>query len=73
MDLFKLVLSTGPIKNTLSKFLKNQIYLKTGYHIDLSIDNITIKNEGGKVMLHVNMDAAVPDEEAYELIDKFVN
>ena len=70
MDLFKLVLGTGPIKEFLSGQIKKIIYLKTGYHTDVLLNNIIVKNENGKVSLHLDVDATMKDTEFYDILNK---
>lgn len=70
MDLFKLMLGAGPIKEFLSGKIKKIIYLKTGYHVDVLLNNIVVKNENGKVSLHLDVDASTKDSEFYDILNK---
>lgn len=70
MDILKLALNVGPVKDFLAKQLKKVIYLKTGYHVDVLLNEITVKNENGKVSLHLNTDAVMKSEEFYDILDK---
>lgn len=73
MDLFKLVLGTSPVKEYLAKLARKVIFLKTGYHADVLLNNITVKNENGKVSVHIDTDLTMDSKEFYTLLDKLVN
>ncbi len=70
MDILKLALNAGPVKDFLAKQFRKIIYLKTGYHVDVLLNDITVKNENGKVTLHLNTDATMKAEEFYDILDK---
>lgn len=73
MNLFKLMLTAGPLKSFAAKWIKNTIFLKTGYHVDISLNDICFKEENGKVSLKLNTDLNMNSEEFYKLLDKFAN
>ena len=73
MDLLKLALSTSSIKNAVSKLIGKAIYLKTGHHVDIDLNDIMLKNENGKVKLHVNTDLYMNTEEFLDILEKFTN
>lgn len=70
MDILKLALNVGPVKDFLSKQFNKIIYLKTGYHVNVLLNEITVKNENGKVSLHLDTDAVMKSEEFYDILDK---
>ena len=68
MDELRLRLSTkfmrGIITNILSKIIRN----KLGYDIDIQLNEIEIRTEGGKVRLHADVDAEVSNEEFMKIV-----
>lgn len=73
MDLFKLMLGAGPTKGFLGGWLKKVIFLKTGYHVDVLLNNVVVKNENGRVSLHLDADASIKDSEFYDILNKLTN
>lgn len=73
MDLFKIVLSASPVKEYIAKLARKVIYLKTGYHADVLLNHIEMKNENGKVTVHLDTDLTMDSKEFYALLDKLVN
>lgn len=68
MDVLKLKLSTkfmrGMVANLIAKALKK----KLGYEIDILLNEIEVKNEDGKVHLHINADAEVNNGEFIKIL-----
>lgn len=63
MDELKLKLSTKFMRGVVANLLSKAIYKKIGYNIDIQIDELEVKNEGGKIILHANLDAEVKNHE----------
>ena len=70
MDLLKIALNIGPVRDFVAKQLNKVIYLKTGYHADVLLNDLVVKNEGGKVVLHLNSDVTMSSEEFYDILNK---
>ena len=70
MSLLKLAMQAGPVKEWLAKYLKKLIYLKTGYHVDLLLNEVVIKDENGKTSLHMDVDVTTGSDEFYQLLEK---
>lgn len=74
--LFKIISKRkNPIKefimtNIYSKYVKDAIYLKTGFHVDLNLNEVEIIDENGRTKLHADFDLATNSEEFYKLLDK---
>lgn len=70
MSFLKLVMQAGPVKDFIAKYIKNLLYLKTGYHADLLLNEVMVKDENGKTTLHLNCDLNMNSTEFYELLNK---
>ena len=73
MDLFKIMLSASPVKEYLAKLARKVIFLKTGYHADVLLKEIELRNENGKVSVHLDTDLTMDSKEFYALLDRLVN
>ena len=73
MKLIKMFFSTDSEKRKefLARKLGELIYLKTGHHIDISLQEFIMCEEDGKIRIHVNADVEVPSEECDALLEKF--
>lgn len=58
------------INKMYEKHVKELIYLKTGYHADLSINEVELSDENGKVHLHADFDLEMKSNELYDILDK---
>ena len=54
-------------------YQKKVIFLKTGYHVDVLLNNVVVKNENGRVSLHLDADASIKDSEFYDILNKLTN
>ena len=68
MDELKLKLSTKFMRGIVTKLISKAIYKKYGYDIDILLNEIEIRNEGGKVCLHANVDAEINNEDFKKII-----
>lgn len=63
MDELKLVLSTKFMRTIITKILAKAIYKKTGYRVDIQINEIKAETYDGKVRVHIDADAEIPSED----------
>lgn len=68
MDVLKLKLSTKIMKKMIANFISKALHKKFGYDIDILINEIEVKNENGKVKLHVDVDAEVDNCEFVNIL-----
>lgn len=68
MDELKLKLSTRFMKNIITKLVSKAIFKKFGYEVDIQLNEIEIKTEGGKINIHANLDAEVSNSEFAKII-----
>ena len=58
------------INKMYEKHVKELIYLKTGYHADLTINEVELADENGRVRLHADFDLSMDSKEFYDILDK---
>ena len=63
MDELKLVISTKFMRNIITKILAKAIYKKTGYQVDIQINNIKAETCNGKISIHMDVDAEMNGED----------
>lgn len=68
MDVLKLKLSTKFMRSTVANLIAKALYKKLGYNIDILLNEIEVRNENGKIMLHVNADAEVDNGEFIKIL-----
>ena len=68
MDELKLKLSTKFMKNMVANLISKALFKKLGYNIDILLNEIEVKNENGKIMLHVDVDAEVDNGEFIKIL-----
>ena len=68
MDVLKLKLSTKFMRSTIANLISKALYKKLGYNIDVLLNEIEVKNENGKIMLHVDVDAEVDNGEFIKIL-----
>lgn len=59
MDELKLVLSTRFMKSIITKILAKAIYKKTGYQVNIQINEIKAETYDGKVRIHMDVDGEI--------------
>lgn len=57
MDELKLALSTRFMKSIVTKILAKAIYKKTGYQMNIQLNEIKAETCDGKVRIHMDVDA----------------
>jgi hypothetical protein len=68
MDVLKLKLSTKFMRNVVASLISKALYKKLGYNIDILLNEIEVKNEDGKVHLHIDADAEVESGEFIKIL-----
>lgn len=70
MDVFKLMLSTRFMRNVVTKIITKAILKKTGYNVDIQLHKMEVENVGGKIHLHMDVDAEVGTEEFVKMLEE---
>lgn len=68
MDELKLKLSTKFMKGIVANLVSKAIAKKVGYNIDILLNEIEVRNEGGKIHLHIDADAEIENSEFVKII-----
>lgn len=68
MDVLKLKLSTKFMRSAIANLISKALYKKLGYNIDVLLNEIEVKNENGKIMLHVDVDAELSNGEFVKIL-----
>lgn len=68
MDVLKLKLSTKFMRDMVAKLIAKALQKKLGYNIDILLNEIEVKNEDGKIHIHVNADAEVNNDDFAKIV-----
>jgi biopolymer transport protein ExbD len=68
MDVLKLKLTTNFMRNAIANLISKALYKKLGYDIDILLNEIEVKNEDGKVTIHIDADAEVNNGEFIKIL-----
>ena len=68
MDVLKLKLSTKFMKGMVANLISKALNKKLGYNIDILLNEIEVKNENGKILIHVDADAEVDNGEFVKIL-----
>lgn len=68
MDELKLKLSTKFMKGIVANLISKALAKKLGYKFDILLNEIEVKNEDGKVHLHINADAEIENSEFIRML-----
>ena len=68
MDEMKVKLSTKFMKNIVSKLIAKAIYKKTGYKVDIQLDDLDVLSFNGDTTIKVNVEARLKSEEFNKLV-----
>lgn len=68
MDVLKLKLSTKFMRGMVANLISKALNKKLGYNIDILLNEIEVKNEDGKILIHVNADAEVDNGEFVKIL-----
>ena len=64
----KLKLSTGLMRNVVTRVISKAVYEKLGYKITVEINEIGLTDSDGKVRLHLNVNADMDNAEFMKLV-----
>ena len=68
MDELKMVLSTKFMRGIVTRIIAKAIYKKTGYNVDIQLNEIKLETMDGKVCLHADVDAEINNEDFMKII-----
>ena len=68
MDELKLKLSTKFMRGIVANLVSKALRKKLGYNIDILLNEIEVKNENGKIHLHIDADAEVENNEFVRML-----
>ena len=68
MDEMKIKLSTKLMRGFVSKLLARMIYKKTGYKVDIHINELDIKVIDGEANVAANLEAKINNDEFLKII-----
>ena len=68
MDELKMSLSTKFMKGIVTKIISKAILKKTGYNINIQLNEIKLETVDGKVCLHADVDAEISNEDFINII-----
>lgn len=68
MDELKMSLSTKFMRGIVTKIISKAILKKTGYNIDIQLNEIKLETIDGKVCLHADVDAKIDNEDFINII-----
>lgn len=72
MDELKMKLSTKFMRNLLAGYISRALYKKLGYEIGVDIEEVSIETVDGKVKVHLNVDAAVNNDEFMRIVKRLI-
>lgn len=72
IDELKMKLSTKFMRGVLATLLQKMILKKTGYSVDIQIEEISIETVDGKVRLHANVDGEISNEEFMRIVKRLI-
>ena len=68
MDILKLKLSTKFMRGIVASIISKTLNKKLGYNIDILLNEIEVRNENGKIHLHIDADAEVENDEFVKIL-----
>ena len=68
MDVLKLKLSTKFMKGMIANLISKTLFKKLGYNVDILLNEIEVKNENGKISLHIDADAEVGNDDFVKIL-----
>ena len=68
MDELKMSLSTKFMRGIVTKIISKAILKKTGYNIDIQLNEIKLETIDGKVCLHADVDAKIDNKDFINII-----
>jgi hypothetical protein len=68
MDELKLILNTKFMRGMVTKIIAKAILKKTGYQVDIDLNEISVEVIDGKAHLHVNADATINTSDLLNIV-----
>lgn len=68
MDELKLMLSSRFMKGIVTKIISKAIYKKSGYQVDIQINEIKAEISDGKVRIHIDADGEMKSSDLVEIL-----
>lgn len=68
MDELRLILNTKFMRGMVTKIIAKAILKKTGYQVDIDLNEISVEVIDGKAHLHVNADAAINTTDLLDIV-----
>lgn len=68
MDELKLNLSSKLMRGIVTKLISKAVYKKTGYKIEIELNNINVEVINGKAHIHVDADAEIDNDELMKIV-----
>lgn len=72
IDELKMKLSTKFMRDVLAGLLQKMIFKKTGYNVDIQIEEISIETIDGKIRVHANVDGEIDNEEFMRIVKRLI-
>ena len=63
MDELKLILNTKFMRSIITKILAKTIYKKTGYQVDVQINEVKAEAKDGRIKVHMDVNAEMSSED----------
>lgn len=68
MDELKMNLSSKFMRGIATKIISKAVYKKTGYKVEIDLNNINVEVVNGKAYIHVDADAAIDNDELMKIV-----
>lgn len=68
MDELKMNLSSKFMRGIVTKIISKAVYKKTGYKVEIDLNNINVEIVNGKAYIHVDADAAIDNDELMKIV-----
>lgn len=68
MDELKMNLSSKFMRGIVTKIISKAVYKKTGYKVEIDLNNINVEVVNGKAYIHVDADAAIDNDELMKIV-----
>lgn len=68
MDELKMNLSSKFMRGIVTKIIFKAVYKKTGYKVEIDLNNINVEVVNGKAYIHVDADAAIDNDELMKIV-----
>ena len=68
MDELKMNLSSKFMRGIVTKIISKAVYKKTGYKVEIDLNNINVEVVNGKAYIHVDADVAIDNDELMKIV-----